>query len=470
MAMLPRSGLAGLVRFWLDKLPALSVQGLVVMMPLTALVALGLGWTAAQTPDALMRGIVFGAGIVLVASTFSFGLAILANNVKAVASLFVTRFGKTDLRHAQALVTALMLSPEPVEFYVLGGELVKRVPRKRQGVEESAAEESAMEELFRITQHGPATLLIDLESACLVEKEGAYRVEHAPRVMLNAQERLLGCVSLRPQWQVLDVGVLTRDLIPLTVKGNVEYQIHQDLHHFTMTASRFGYELAVKRALLPQNEWRSKTRQQIQKTVSGIGLEYDLAELYSGSAKPSVPEAMVTLGAVAKGLTPMAVRLAWQKRILALLNEECWRWGVVVTQVEVAELTPSVEVVKGAERQFLAWGEMRSQVQQTKLLAESKSVVALMEAEADKHKEYLRAEGEADAYSKRLRARAEGAQEFMRSIEGIKQTLGPTVDRAIMQELLLALGFVSPKRRQGEPLGKIEMFARGPLPDREEWE
>jgi regulator of protease activity HflC (stomatin/prohibitin superfamily) len=150
---------------------------------------------------------------------------------------------------------------------------------------------------------------------------------------------------------------------------------------------------------------------------------------------------------------PTGTRLELESRIKARLNDVCWKWGVEIIRVTIEQVVPPKELSDAAYRTYLVWNQMNEQVLEAERQAQMKLRLAqieheemrlhketdLLHAETDKQKEILQAEGDAVSYEKRMKARADGALEFARRIETLRQAMGSTLDEGTFRELLRAL-------------------------------
>jgi regulator of protease activity HflC (stomatin/prohibitin superfamily) len=154
--------------------------------------------------------------------------------------------------------------------------------------------------------------------------------------------------------------------------------------------------------------------------------------------------------------------LELEQRIKQRLNDVCWKWGVEVIRVTFEQVTPPKDLTDAAHRTYLAWNQVNEQVLEAERQAQTKLRLAqvefeemrlhketeLLHAQTDKQKEIMQAEGDAAAYEMRMKARADGALEFARRIETLRQAMGNTLDEGTFRELLRALDLLREDERE----------------------
>lgn len=463
--------------------PYISVTTVWVLLPILAIVAMCLGWFAASLNEIWLKGALIGIGVVVVATVLVIGVLLVHSNANAVAPLFVTRYGVNELVRAQQLVLDLIMASQVANFRVSAGKLEFVPPQESDSTIDSGTKKDAKVELFRVTSQGNTTLLIDLESAVLIERDGDYFVRHWPKCELVKNDRYINCLPLRPQREPFSIErALTHDTVALGLKGTVIFQIQQNKQHLEQTQSHLGDTKAVQRALMPRDEWKQKTMALVTSAVHAVIREYELWQIFAAPPKPPTPAEMATIYTLGQGILPHQMQGDLEVRIKAKLNESVWRWGVEVTRVILEEVNPPEEIRDAAYRAYLSWNKMSEQILEAEKAAQSKLRTAqieheesrlrreseLLDAETAKKKAILESEAEAIAYRTKKHAHAESALEFARKIEIIEQGLGHRMDASAMKELLRALGLLISEKSDDESKWLMDLMARRGYPAREE--
>lgn len=479
----PASSIAGRIK---SRNPSVSPLRAAALLPFMTLMAFGAGWVVASSQNPWWIGGALGVTIVLVATClvtiFLLGRSIAASFAKSLAPLFMVRYGENERQRTQELLYSIATkSLTTPEFRVGDGELLELEPANPQ--KEHANEEKAKsKEIFMRTRQGPATLWVDRTSAVLVERgkdpkkndkrigadkpwvEGEYVVASYGKLELANEDRVLGMADLRPQKELFEIsGALTKDIVPVDVKLVVIYQIIQDKKSLEQTQTHKTDVATLRRALLPNNDWRTKTRAQIKSQVNAVLCECDLWEIFA-PVHPPDPIVIAEIYTLGHGIMPTPRRLTLEDRVQARINERCCNWGVHVTQVLIEQVLPPQDVRQSSQRAYVSWSKLTEQVleAQKKAQADLKlAQVAREESRVKKEITVLDAEGKAKAYETEMRARAESALEFARKIDILRASMGEHLDEGAMRELLRALGFMSQeKEEEADPKWLRELVMR----------
>ncbi len=443
------------------KLPRISATAASFLLPFLTLVAMVIGYVAAQFSSPLALGAAVGVGLVLAATVLLVSIMLVRSTTDAIAPLFMTRYGVNERERAQELLSTMTEDSSIPAFRVMEGTL-----RDDMNAEDSFRTDAYFarrRELFKTVGVGPARLYLDRESAALVERDGKFIVLHAGAHELTLLDRVKGYAHLRTQREVAELkGMMTRDMIPLDVKVSVTFQLKQDMRQLEQTQTHTVAEDVLRRALLPSDTWRTRTKAQIALQIKNVIGECELWQLFVSPPKPPVTEAMSAIFALGQSALPSATRIEVESRLKTRLNDLCWKWGVEVMRVSFDELKPPQDLVELAHRTYQTWNQIMeqdletdNQVARKKRLAEAELEQArmqkeaqLLNAEAEKKREILHAEGEAEAYEMRMKARADGALEFARRIETLRQAMGNTLDEGTFRELLRALDLLREDERE----------------------
>ena len=458
------------------QLPHLSATVAFVLLPLLTLVAMVIGYVAAQFASPLALGAAVGAGLVLVATVVLVAVMLVRSTTDAMVPLFMTRYGINEKERAQELLYSMTDDSHVPAFRVIEGAL--RDDMNPEPMLQTSLSYERRRELFKTVGLGPARLYLDSESAALVEREGKFLVLLGGRSDLTHVDRVKGYAHLRTQREVVEPkGVLTRDMIPLDLKIIVVYQIKQDARHLEQTQTHSVAVDVLRRALLPRDEWRTRTKSQIPLQINNLLRECELWQLFLSPPKPPAPAAMSAIFTLSQSVLPTTTRIELENRLKTRLNDVCWKWGVEVTRVSFEELKPPKDLVESAHRTYLTWNQITEQNVETESQTATKMRLAqaeleqarlqkeaqLLNAETDKKREILHAEGEAEAYEMRMKARADGALEFARRIETLRQAMGNTLDEGTFRELLRALDLLREDERedyQRDSLSRLLMRPR----------
>ncbi len=443
------------------KLPHVSAAVASVLLPLLTLVAMVIGYVAAQFSSPLALGAAAGAGLVIAATAVIVAVMLVRSANDAVIPLFMTRYGINERERAQELLSTMTEDSSVPSLRVIEGAL--RDDLNIEGRFHTDAYYARRRDLFKTVGVGPARLYLDRESAALVERDGKFIVLHAGVHELTHLDRVKGYAHLRTQKEVSDLkGMMTRDMIPLDVKVSVTFQLKQDMRQLEQTQMHTVAEDVLRRALLPSDTWRTRTKAQITLQIKNVIGECELWQLFVSPPKPPVTEAMSAIFALGQSALPSSTRIELETRLKTRLNDLCWRWGVEITRVSFDELKPPQDLIDLAHRTYQTWNQIMEQdletdneVARKKRLAEAELAQArmqkeaqLLNAEAEKQREILHAEGEAEAYEMRMKARADGALEFARRIETLRQAMGNTLDEGSFRELLRALDLLREDERE----------------------
>lgn len=433
--------------------PRLSVSTAQMLLPILAFLALVLGFIGGKQANPLLMGLALGVGLVVVATALAVGFLLVRSVVGAVAPLFMTRYGTSERARSEELVNSLISDSQALAFRVVEGEMRDDLnPDVTKQI--GAPQTERRRELFKTVGQGPVRLYVDPESAVLVEREGNFVPLHAGMHDLTQADRVKGIAHLRSQRETVEMkGVLTRDTIGLDLKVSVHFQIQQDTRHLDQTQTHQVDVKLLRRALLPRDEWRTKTKSQVFLQTTAVLRECELWQIFLSPPKPPAPGEIATLYTLGQAILPTPTKIDLEGRIKERMNEVCWKWGVEVTRVILEQVVPPKELSEAAYRTYMAWNQVNEQVLDAERQAQTKLRLAqvefeemrlhketeLLHAQTDKQKEILQAEGDAAAYEMRMKARADGALEFARRIETLRQAMGNTLDEGTFRELLRAL-------------------------------
>jgi regulator of protease activity HflC (stomatin/prohibitin superfamily) len=444
------------------ELPRISTTTAYVLLPVLTVIALVLGFIAGSQTGALVIGAAVGIGIVVVATSLIVGMLLSKSVIAAVAPLFMTRYGTSERQRAQDLVESV-LSDSSVPVYRVVEGMMHDDMNPELARQFGGGQNERRRELFKTVGQGPARLYVDQESAVLVEREGKFIALHAGMHDLTFADRVKGIAHLRPQREPIDFkSVLTHDMVGLDIRGGVTFQIKQDARHLEQTQSHYVEVEVLRRALLPRDEWKTRTKSQIALQINAVLRECDLWQLYLSPPKLPAPGEISTLYTLGQAVLPSPTRLELEQRIKQRLNDVCWKWGVEVIRVTFEQVTPPKDLTDAAHRTYLAWNQVNEQVLEAERQAQTKLRLAqvefeemrlhketeLLHAQTDKQKEIMQAEGDAAAYEMRMKARADGALEFARRIETLRQAMGNTLDEGTFRELLRALDLLREDERE----------------------
>lgn len=435
------------------KLPALAPTTAYMVLPVLVFVALAAGWLAGSSANPLLMGLAVGIGLVLVATSIVVGMMLARSVVNTVAPLFMTRYGLSERERAQELISSMLSESTMPAYRIVQGE-IRDDMNSDLYARYNGVQSERRRELFRTSGYGPARLYLDSESAALIEREGKFQVIHAGMHDITASDRLKGVAHLRPQRESFDLkGLYTRDMVPLDLKGSISFQIKQDARHLEQTQTHHVDVEVLRRALLPRDEWRSRTKAQIPLQINAILRECELWQIFLAPPKPPAPGEIATLYTLGQSVLPTGTRFELESRLKSRLNEVCWKWGVEINRVSIEQVVAPRDLSEAAYRTYMQWNQNNEQsleqVRQAELklrLAQSENEQIklrqeseILHAETEKRKEILQAEGDAASYEKRMKARADGALEFARRIETLRQAMGSTLDEGTFRELLRAL-------------------------------
>lgn len=442
--------------------PRISTSTAQLLLPILAFIALALGFIAGQQANPLIMGLAVGVGLVVVATSLAVGFLLVRAVVGAVAPLFMTRYGTSERARAEELVNRMVADSHSLALRVVEGE-IRYDLNSNPAAQVGAPQGEGRQELFKSVGQGPVRLYVDPESAVLVEREGNFVSLHAGMHDLTQADRVKGVAHLRAQREAVEMkGVLTRDTIGLDLKVSVICQIQQDARHLDQTQTHQVDVKVLRRALLPRDEWRSKTKSQIFLQTTAVLRECELWQIFLSPPKPPAPGEIATLYTLGQAILPTPTKIDLEGRIKDRMNEVCWKWGVEVTRVTLEQVVPPRELSEAAYRTYMAWNQVNEQVLDAERQAQTKLRLAqvefeemrlhketeLLHAETNKQKEILQAEGDAAAYEMRMKARAEGALEFARRIETLRQAMGNTLDEGTFRELLRALDLLREEERE----------------------
>jgi regulator of protease activity HflC (stomatin/prohibitin superfamily) len=444
------------------------------------LLGMAVGWEGAQIKGAWQIGFLGGIGLVIVAtSLFAAGLfqhSLTASLANSLAPLFMNRYGVKERARAEKLLYAYATNPTVnPEFRVVEGALrddVQDAP-KRQTNEKH---DETPSEFFQRTYLGPATLWIDRESAVLIEYGGEVKNDNVGNLVVRSDgkcelskgDRLKGIVHLRPQRELVEIkGALTRDTVALDLQVAITYQIRQDMQHLEQNQAHRADIEDVRRALLPRDEWRQRTKAQLTLQIHQVLRECELWQLFLAPPQPPAPAAIAALYTLGQSIVPASTRLELENRVKTRLNEVCPKWGVEVTRVSFEQITPPPQLRDAAQRAYVTWTrlteellEAEKEAQAALRIAQVKHEQAKVEqetqqlkAEGSKAEKILDAAGEAEAYNKRMQARADGALTFARRIETLRQAMGNSLDEKTFRELLRALDLLHEDKDEKEDNG-----------------
>lgn len=444
------------------KLPTLAPSVAFILLPVLTLIALAAGWLAGSSSNVLVLGFALGVGVVVAATALVVGQMLARAVANAVAPLFMTRYGLSERDRAQELIYSMLSETELPAYRIVQGELRDDMSPELSSYY-GGMQGQRRRELFKTAGYGPARLYIDSESAVLVERDGKFEVLHAGMHDITRVDRLKGVAHLRPQREPIDLkGIFTRDTVALDLKGIVVYQIKQDSRHLEQTQTHHVDVDMLRRALLPRDEWRSRTQAQVRLQVIAVLRECELWQIFLAPPKPPAPGEIATLYTLGQSVLPSNTRFELEARIKSRLNDLCIRWGVEITRVSIEQVVAPKDLSEAAYRTYLQWNQTNEQSLEEVRQAELKLRLAqfehdqmrlqqesdILNAETEKQKEILQAEGNAVAYEKRMKARADGALEFARRIETLRQAMGNTLDEGTFRELLRALEMLREDERE----------------------
>lgn len=447
----------------------------------TVLISAGLVMGVLAVPrSSLITGlvIVFAGNILLLCGFCLFGWYYLRTLVSRLAPFILNPYGVRDADHSRKLLNDFLFAKSKASISIVDGKV----------------SEKSDPSLFKETWVGPGTMQVDWESAVLVErvvdKSRKFELAHAGEHQLGEKDRILGVVDLRPQRESFDLqNVSTGDGILLRIKGSIMYLVEQDLEHLKRARSHYTTLSAVKRAVMPVDEWQKKTKGAIEPILRHTLREYALGELFIREPKFTPMDMRAVLeGLAVRRVTPFALQ-DLEARVWNGLRAVASQWGVQITLVRIEEIFPPEELTESAMRAYQVWLSREAELQKvetaariaqreaeaaremaeiqrdtemirseanaaslrtsaiveketTLIRAEMQAESKRITAEAEQRAQMMLAQAESDAHRLRMNAIGDAGMDVARRIDLLMDVTGRKLDDAVLREFMRAIGLL----------------------------